>query len=144
MDGSARQVSAAGAAVIASACALLSAGPAFACGEKLGGPARTIESARYTVVYKSVPDPIETGRHFSLEFVVCPHGNAVAPDAVRVDAVMPLHRHGMNYRSIVVASGGGSYRADGLMFHMPGRWDVTFDLATAAGSERMTASIELE
>ena len=51
-------MSAAGVAVIASACALLAAGPAFACGEKLGGPARTIESARYTVAYRSVPEPI--------------------------------------------------------------------------------------
>jgi hypothetical protein len=50
----------------------------------------------------------------------------------------------MNYRAVVVAQGPAQYRADGLMFHMPGRWDLLFDLVTAAGTERLIATTEVE
>jgi hypothetical protein len=57
------------------------------------------------------------------------------PVALRVDADMPAHRHGMNYRTTVTALGDGRFRAEGLMFHMAGRWRLLFDLPapTAAG-----------
>ena len=35
----------------------------------------------------------------------------------------------MNYRPSVVALGPGRWRADGMMFHMPGRWEVRLDVA---------------
>ncbi|MBK9705147.1 MAG: hypothetical protein IPO75_17875 [Betaproteobacteria bacterium] len=73
-----------------------------------------------------------------------PRPAAPAPNALAVDATMPEHRHGMNYRPTVVARGTGIYRADGLMFHMPGRWDLLFDLVTPAGTERLTATVLLE
>ncbi len=38
------------------------------------------------------------------------------------------HKHGMNYRPSVKALGQGLYRAEGLMFHMPGRWELVFEL----------------
>jgi hypothetical protein len=57
---------------------------------------------------------------------------------------MPEHRHGMNYRPVVVARGAGLYRADGLMFHMPGRWEIHFDVVTAAATDRLVATTQLE
>ena len=126
------------------ACALGWAGSAAACGDDLGYDTRRIESAHYAVVFKSVPDPIEVGTHFSLDFAVCPLGDAEKPRAVRVDAHMPEHRHGMNYRPVIVARGPGAYRADGFMFHMPGRWDLLFDVVTSGGSERLTGTLQLE
>jgi hypothetical protein len=119
-------------------------GPAGACGDGLGDRARRIENAHYTVVFRTVPDPIEVGTHFSLDVAVCPRGDAEEPRAVRVDAQMPEHRHGMNYRPVVVARGPGVYRADGFMFHMPGRWDLLFDVVTGAGSERLIDTLRLE
>jgi len=63
---------------------------------------------------------------------------------VRVDANMPLHRHGMNYRPVVTAQSEAMFRAEGLLFHMPGRWDVTFDVDTGARVERLTGTLQLE
>jgi hypothetical protein len=116
---------------------------AAACGDELG-PSQRLEGNRYVVRYVAVPAPIVANAHFSLDFVVCPRAGTPAPDSVRVDATMPEHRHGMNYRPAIVASGNGRYRADGLLFHMSGRWELTFDLADAAGTERLTAKVELE
>jgi hypothetical protein len=125
-------------------CALARVGPADACGDDLGDRTRRIENAHYAVVFKTVPDPIAVGTHFYLDFAVCPRADAEDPRAVRVDAQMPEHRHGMNYRPVVVARGPGAYRADGLMFHMPGRWDLSFDVVTRAGSERLIDTLRLE
>jgi hypothetical protein len=137
-------VSALRAAVAAGALALVAAQGARACGEMLRGTTDRVENAHYEIVFVAVPSPIEPGKHFALDIAVCPRGGALPPGTLRVDAVMPEHRHGMNYRPVVVARGGGRYRADGLMFHMPGRWDLRFDLVTSAGTERLAAARHVE
>lgn len=114
------------------------------CGATLSGATRTIEGAQYTVVFRTVPDPIKMGAHFALDFAVCPRASAPAPTAVRVDANMPLHRHGMNYRPAVTAQSNALFRAEGLLFHMPGRWDLTFDVDAAGRTERLTSTVQLE
>jgi len=130
---------------LATAIFVFTAGAATAqsCGADLVFP-RVLESDRYAVAYRTLPSPVVAGEHFVVEFAVCPRNGAPAPDAVRVDASMPEHRHGMNYRPVVVASGGGRYKAEGLMFHMSGRWEMTFDLVSAAGTERLAGPLHIE
>ena len=66
------------------------------------------------------------------------------PGALKVDAEMPAHRHGMNYRTTVQSLGGGRWRADGLMFHMPGRWRFLFELDRAGQPPlRLTQDLDL-
>ena len=84
------------------------------------------------------------GAHFALDFAVCPRGSAEVPRAVRVDATMPEHRHGMNYRPVVTAKSAAMYRAEGLLFHMPGRWDLTFDIDARAAPSVLPACCKLE
>jgi hypothetical protein len=36
------------------------------------------------------------------------------------------------------------YRAEGLLFHMPGRWDLTFDIDAPGRVERLTSVLKLE
>ena len=36
------------------------------------------------------------------------------------------------------------FRAEGLLFHMPGRWDVTFDVDAGGRTERLTSTLQLE
>jgi hypothetical protein len=132
------------AAVCASISLLLCGEVTGDCGATLPGATRTIDGAQYTVVFKTVPDPIKVGAHFALDFAVCPRAAAPAPTAVRVDANMPLHRHGMNYRPVVTAKSNAVFRAEGLLFHMPGRWDLTFDVDAAGRTERLTSTLELE
>ena len=134
----------AGTAALAGVLALAASAGARACGEALRPPADRVANARYEIAFSALPEPIAVGQHFALDIVVCPRDGATAPTALRVDAVMPEHRHGMNYRPDVVARGAGAYRADGLMFHMPGRWDIVFDLVTGSGTERLTATRVLE
>ena len=95
------------------------------------------------ISFVSRPQPVPVGRHFDIDFVVC--GAAVRSGAaIAVDADMPAHRHGMNYRTHVEALQTGVYRAQGLMFHMPGTWRVIFDLPLECRTLRVTREIEVQ
>ena len=62
----------------------------------------------------------------------------------RIDAVMPEHRHGMNYRPTLDAKGNGHYVAEGFLFHMPGRWQLSFDVERGGRRTRLTSDVLLE
>lgn len=84
--------------------------------------------------------PITIGRHFVIELQVCPADARLQ----RVDATMPEHRHGMNYRPSLKALGGGRWRAEGLMFHMAGRWELRFDVEAGGRSEQLRDVVTLQ
>ena len=121
------------------------AAPAWACTPQLpGAHAKPVESKNYALVFRTQPEKIEIGKHFAVEIALCQNSGAAAPDSVRVDAHMPEHRHGMNYKTTVTSSGPGRYRAEGLMFHMPGRWEYIFEVRAAGATERLTTSVVLQ
>jgi hypothetical protein len=98
----------------------------------------TMESARYRLAYRMVPEKIVVGSHFVIELVVCPKADQPIPDNIRIDAHMPDHRHGMNYKPSIKAGDAGRYRAEGLLFHMPGRWELIFDVGAGGKTDRLT------
>jgi hypothetical protein len=116
---------------------------AHACGAGLDG-ARIAESGGYIVAYRPLPAKIEVGRHFALELAVCAKDSSASIESVHVDGFMPEHGHGMNYRATVKPLAAGRYRAEGLMFHMPGRWDFIFDVRARGKTERLKHSFELQ
>lgn len=125
-------------------CLVAPAGVAQACNATLEG-GNTIDSARHSIAYRTDPARIAVGKHFAVELVVCPKDAAAAIDEVRVDAHMPEHRHGMNYKASVKPQGTvGRYRAEGLMFHMPGKWEFLFDVRDARGVERLKQDYPLK
>ena len=89
------------------------------------------------VAFRPEPLRIEVGQPFSLLFNVCAKSGSPG-ELVAVDAQMPDHKHGMNYRPTIVPGGDGRYRVDGLVFHMPGYWELSIDVRTGEESERLT------
>ena len=112
-------------------------GAAQAC--ELPAGAR-LESAAYVLSYRAVPEPIRIGEHFALEYAVCPKAGAAVPATVSADAWMPDHRHGMNYTPAIRPLGKGRFRAEGLLLHMPGRWEFVFRVA----GDRLAHSVRVE
>lgn len=112
------------------------------CPELAG--ARKVESDRYVLSYRTLPEQVAVSRHFAIEMAVCPKGGQPAPESVRVDGFMPEHNHGMNYRAVVKPAGAGRYDAAGLMFHMPGRWDFIFEVRGGGKTDRMTSTVMLQ
>ena len=75
--------------------------------------------------WRADPAPIAVGRPFALLVSLCP----AQARLLRVDATMPDHRHGMNYRPSVQDLGDGRWRVEGLLWHMSGRWELRLDLS---------------
>lgn len=127
--------------------AMIGAAPVWACTPQLSGATtKPIESKSYALVFRTLPEKIEIGKHFVVELALCQKEGAAAPESVRVDAHMPEHRHGMNYKTTVTATAPGRYRAEGLLFHMPGRWEYIFELRAggSGAAERLTTSVVLQ
>ncbi|ROP99658.1 hypothetical protein EDC65_1442 [Stella humosa] len=110
------------------------------CGDELGETGvRRIELPRFTLAYLPDTPLLAPSQMFTLQVAVCGREGGPAPALVRVGAWMPEHGHGMNYAPLLSDEGEGRWRVDGMMFHMPGRWEVTFDLGTARRTERLVA-----
>jgi hypothetical protein len=103
-----------------------------------------LESARYVLAYRTKPERLRIGEHFSIDMVVCPKSGQPAPEGVRIDGFMPEHNHGMNYKAVVKPAAGGHYEATGLMFHMSGKWDFIFEVSGAGKTDRVTHSVTLQ
>ena len=83
-----------------------------------------------TIAWRAEPAGAGVDRHFALEIRACAK---VPITELSVDAQMPEHRHGMNYKPSISKLGDNAWRADGLLFHMPGKWELVFAVATAQG-----------
>lgn len=114
------------------------AGAAWACTPPIEGT--RLESARHVLTYR-LPR-VEVGKHFALEVSACAKGGP-APQRLKVDARMPAHRHGMNYAATVTAVGAARWRAEGLLMHMPGNWELVFELRSGGTSDVLRSSFEV-
>ena len=83
------------------------------------------------VAYKTDPAKIAVGKPFSIEVVAC------------VDAGMPMHGHGMNYTPSEKKLGPGHSKFDGMVFHMPGAWQITFDVYEGDKRRRLTEKVKI-
>lgn len=114
------------------------------CGAALAQAGRQqVVGSGYTVAFVPSQWPIPVGQHFSLAVQVCAEPGKRAPSELRVDADMPAHRHGMNYRVTVQETGEGRYHAEGLMFHMPGRWRIRLELGRGAQAVRLEREVQV-
>ena len=129
-----------GLALAAALALVLAADHATACDRPQGWTSGArLDGELWTAWWRSEPAPIPVGAHFAIRFHLC--GPPV--DRVRVRGWMPDHRHGMNYRPAVTLM-GLSGKVEGLMFHMPGRWELILNVRGAAGRETLTAEAVLE
>ena len=85
----------------------------------------------FTIYWNPRPDPIPLNQFFRVQVQVLDMwGNVVTPDdaTLVVDAGMPQHGHGMNHIPRVVPQDDGTWLVEGLLMHMPGEWQLYFDI----------------
>ena len=90
--------------------------------------------------WSTEPQPVQVGEPFVLRVSICP----ADAQLLRVDATMPEHRHGMNYRPSIQALGPGEWRVEGLVWHMAGRWELKLDTRLADAPHTLTQSVTLK
>jgi hypothetical protein len=119
--------------------ALLAAAPARAACDVPEGWSRA-ESGAVTVAWKADP-AIATGRFFAIDFRIC--GPAPSAGVPRIDATMPRHGHGMNYRPKVARLAPGTWRAEGLFLHMAGAWRLVFEVPDGETVTRVPVELDV-
>jgi hypothetical protein len=75
---------------------------------------------------------IKVSQSFRLVAFICPQEDSASITRVTIDATMPEHQHGMNYKPKTQLElglgeqGSGTRRltAEGMVFHMPGKWQI--------------------
>ena len=82
------------------------------------------------VFYQFHPASPLVGEFFSANLRICHSGKFVSPAHISVDATMPAHGHGMNYRPTVAIAGPNEFSVQGLLLHMLGLWrfEIRFKL----------------
>lgn len=101
----------------------------------------------YVVEYTLEPAEVPLNERFSVVVSVLDGSEGAEPAgdvSLALDARMPHHRHGMRVEPTVTRLDDGRWRVEGLLFHMPGRWELYFDVTRGAVTERAQEVIELE
>jgi hypothetical protein len=99
----------------------------------------------YVVRFTPDPEPIPLNALFTLRVAVSrADGSGAARLDLSVDAAMPEHRHGMSTQPVVERLADGTFQVRGMLLHMPGRWELYFDVRDERGVERAQRSLELE
>jgi hypothetical protein len=132
------------------ALALLATMPACTAHRGLRDAARTVDKGsvlesnggEYVVTWRSEPAPLPLDESFDLVVHVRPREARAADLTLAVDAVMPLHQHGMNVVPAIHALGDGSFRVEGMFFQMAGDWELHFDISEGAITERAQVAVQ--
>jgi hypothetical protein len=125
----------------AAAGALVAAGLpwATACTLQEGDGQQVSGAGGVQLAWQAQPSPIRNGQPFVLAVRLCPAGATLKG----VDATMPAHRHGMNYRPSLHPLGEGRWRVDGMLWHMAGAWELRFDVEVAGVRHSLRQAVEL-
>jgi len=106
---------------------------------------RRLKTADAEIAYRWDPAELKVGQFFAAEVVACRTAGGPEPvGQIAIDATMPAHGHGMNYRPKAERVETGHHRFSGLMLHMPGTWHITFDLIQGGKRFRLTHEVKLE
>lgn len=63
---------------------------------------------------------------------------------IYVSGGMPDHGHGLPTQPIMThEETPGTYLIEGMQFHMPGQWTVTFDIGSQESSDKITFEVDL-
>jgi len=116
-------------AVLASMAFVMAAVPALACTLARADGA-LLGAVGLQLAWRTEPAMPVQGQPFVLFLRTCPANAAL----LKVDAQMPEHRHGMNYKPAIQALGNGRWRVEGLLWHMSGRWEWRFDVRSSTSS----------
>lgn len=118
---------------------------------KSGPPAgfQRATSSRETFDFTIVPDggEIPLNEPFSLTVELFDHdtGKPLTDyDLATIDARMPAHGHGMKHDVELARQPDGTFRAEGLLFHMIGHWEIHLDVTRGPKIERAQTSVNLK
>jgi Uncharacterized conserved protein len=98
----------------------------------------------YVIAWK-VADGVAVplNKPFDMDVAVLRAGTDKPAEGVKITigAVMPAHYHGMNTAPEITKTGPAQWRVRGMLLHMPGAWQVTFDIDNGIVVERAQSDV---
>ncbi len=108
---------------------------------------RPSSGGSFYIVYSPTPDPVPLNQLFRLSLAVYEgdsrRSQPAADTELLVRGWMPEHEHGMNLVPEVRPLGGGRFAVEGMLFHMPGRWQLEVEIRRSGAAERATFEIQV-
>ncbi|MEE2882881.1 MAG: FixH family protein [Planctomycetota bacterium] len=91
-----------------------------------------------------IPDKPPLNQEITVEGVVSRSGDPIAAAAeVHFDGGMPQHGHGLAVPVETSRLAASGFRAEGVRFHMSGRWLITLDVREGPHLERARAWVDI-
>jgi hypothetical protein len=124
------------------ALALIAAcGPSSTADHSLDG---MTDGGTFHLVATPAPNPIPLNEAFVYAVEVHPTTGDTDGISLAFDAVMPDHNHGMNTLPEVSETGPGAFDVEGLLFHMPGDWEIRIDVSREGETERAVFPVQVD
>lgn len=99
----------------------------------------------YTVRWRMTPSKVPLRDPFGMDVrVLDKHTGQPSEAVLSVSAMMPHHGHGMNVAPSVTRGADATYRVENMLFHMPGYWEIYFDLTAGGRLERAQSEVTLQ
>lgn len=125
--------------VAAALSALLAVAAAWACPLR-PADGRRVEGPGVALAWRvDGSEAVPLAEPFALVITLCP----ATAELQSVDATMPAHRHGMNYRPSVLRLADGRWRAEGLLWHMGGEWALQWTVRADGRMATLTQAVTL-
>jgi tripartite motif-containing protein 71 len=102
------------------------------------GARETSNGGHYLLTFEPSAKPIALNEEFRLRLriVDARTGGPARGVNLRVTATMPAHYHGMNREPRVRQLADGTWEVENMLLHMPGQWQINFDIGEGAATER--------
>lgn len=97
----------------------------------------------YQIAVRWDPGPLPFNEPFAALIDLSRDGQPVEGATLGVSAWMPGHGHGMLRYPRVTERGAGRYRAEGLLFHMRGHWELRLDVVVDRLATRAVLPVDL-
>lgn len=94
------------------------------------------------VHYRTQPTDLPVGAFFTMDIQVCKDSKPWIGE-LTIEATMPAHGHGMNYRPQVKQVESGAFHAEGFLFQMPGQWRFDFSLPSDQGGTHAYSFVDV-
>ena len=104
---------------------------------------QTPKDQNYVMLWRVLDGPIQRNEYLELEVRFYRQGEPLDGLELAVLGWMPDHEHGFQRRTSVEPMGPGLFRVTGVLFHMRGTWELTFDVAQAARVDKLVFGVEL-
>mgnify|MGYP001812217051 CR=1 FL=1 len=112
----------------------------ISCGSGAADHAIRLQGQEHVAIVTTDPAILAIGDVFAATIIACRADGTAFEGDMSVTAIMPAHGHGMNTAASVSQTGSGRFRADGLMFHMPGQWRLHIELS-GSGADELDAEL---